>query len=401
MAHIHLCWELGGGLGHAVRLKGLALELQRRGHRVSLSLRELVHTHTVLRDLDLPKLQAPVWMHKTEGLPAEQASMAEILLSCGYLVPDALDGLVTGWRSIFSTLQPDYVVGDYAPSAAIAARTLGLRMAMLGIGFFMPPAGVALPSLRPWEQIAPDRLRATEARLLDSVNRVLALHGAAPVRWASDVLNAGLPLMCSWPELDHYERPEDALPHWYGPEFSALNGGAAGWPASDGPRVFCYMRHAQPGAHAMLRALAEEGCAVLCYMPEVAAGMAPPVVHASIVYSKGPVALHEALPACAFTVNYGNHSTVAQSLMHGVPCLMLPAQLEQFLMSRRVERLGAGINASALPRPVNWRAVVRRMLDDTSLRTGAATFRQRYGAVPLHQRDALLADAIESDLHHS
>lgn len=40
MAHIHFAWELGGGLGHAGRLKPLALEALRRGHRVSLSLRD-------------------------------------------------------------------------------------------------------------------------------------------------------------------------------------------------------------------------------------------------------------------------------------------------------------------------------------------------------------------------
>jgi UDP:flavonoid glycosyltransferase YjiC (YdhE family) len=400
MAHIHLCWELGGGLGHAVRLKGLARELQRRGHRVSLSLRELVHTHTVLADLDLPKLQVPTWQHRTEGLPAEQASMAEILLACGYLVPDALAGLVAGWRSIFGVLQPDYVVGDYAPTAVVAARTLGLRTAMLGIGFFMPPREMPLPSLRPWEAVPPARLEASEQRVLDSVNNVLGRHGAQAVRRVADILNGDLQVMCSWPELDHYERPAEALPRWYGPEDSAPNGVAPAWPAGVGPRVFCYLRSAQPGAHELLQALVDEGCVVLCYMLEIVAGRAPTVTHPALAYAAGPVALHEALPGCAFSVNYGNHATVAQSLMCGVPALMLPAQLEQFLMARRVERQGAGINASALARPVDWRGVVRRMRDDPALRAGAAVYKARYGAVRLDLRDALLADAIEADLEN-
>jgi nucleoside-diphosphate-sugar epimerase len=84
MSHIHLCWELGGGLGHAGRLKMLAQALLARGHRVTMSLRDLMHTHAVLADLDVPKLQAPVWLHKAEGLPPS-ASLAEIAFHCGYL----------------------------------------------------------------------------------------------------------------------------------------------------------------------------------------------------------------------------------------------------------------------------------------------------------------------------
>ena len=40
MARIHFAWELGNGLGHVARLKPLAVELARRGHEVSMSLRE-------------------------------------------------------------------------------------------------------------------------------------------------------------------------------------------------------------------------------------------------------------------------------------------------------------------------------------------------------------------------
>ena len=118
MAHIHFAWELGGGLGHAGRIKPLAQEAMRRGHRVSLSLRDLVHTDALLRDLDVPRLQAPVWLHKVHGVPDPQVSLAEILLTCGYLDADALQGLFVGWRGLLTQLQPDLLVADYAPTAS-------------------------------------------------------------------------------------------------------------------------------------------------------------------------------------------------------------------------------------------------------------------------------------------
>ena len=112
MAHLHFAWELGGGLAYAGRLKPLAQEAMRRGHRVSLSLRDLVHTEALLRDLDAPRLQAPVWLHKVHGVPDPQVSLAEILLTCSYRDADALQGLFVGWRSLLQQLQPDLLVAD-------------------------------------------------------------------------------------------------------------------------------------------------------------------------------------------------------------------------------------------------------------------------------------------------
>ena len=77
MAHFFLCWELGGGLGHAGRLKSIALPLRARGHQVSFVLRDLVLTRRLLADPQLggmATLQAPVWLHRTAGLPPDQAS---------------------------------------------------------------------------------------------------------------------------------------------------------------------------------------------------------------------------------------------------------------------------------------------------------------------------------------
>ena len=43
MAHIVLCWELGGHLGHLSRLSALADGLHRQGHRVDFIAKELQH----------------------------------------------------------------------------------------------------------------------------------------------------------------------------------------------------------------------------------------------------------------------------------------------------------------------------------------------------------------------
>ncbi|MCC2972385.1 hypothetical protein LK539_10635 [Massilia sp. IC2-476] len=394
MAHFYLCWELGGGLGHAGRLKSIALPLRARGHTVSLVLRDLVLTRRQLAGLDMPMFQAPVWLHRTAGLPPDQASLAEILLACGYLDADALAGLCEGWRGLFMQGRPGLVIADYAPTAILAARSLGLASAALGPGFYMPPAGEALPPLRGWEAPPAARLRATETRLLDSANRVLAGHGAAPFGHGADLLLGEHPFLCTWPELDHYGRSGGGP--WLGPNLPPPASGRAAFPAGEGPRVFAYLRRAIPESGEVLAALVRQGCRVLCYMPDVAAGAPAPVDSPLVTYAPTPVALPEALAQCALVVSHAGEALVAQSLLAGRPLLLLPHAAESFLMARRVAQLGAGINAMAAPRPRDWDGMVARLLGEPAWRDAAAGFARRYAGYDPQQQAAALADCFEA-----
>lgn len=396
MAHFTLCWELGGGLGHAGRLKSIALPLRARGHRVSFVLRDLVLTRRLLQGLDIPTLQAPVWLHRTAGLPPDQASLAEILLACGYLDADALAGLCEGWRALFQQGRPDLVIADYAPTALLAARSLGLPCAAVGPGFTMPPAGEPLPPLRGWEAPQPARLRATEARLLDSANSVLAAYGAAPLARGADLLLGDHPLLCTWPELDHFGRSGGGP--WLGPNLPQPAAGQVHWPQGEGRRVFAYLRRGVPESAEVLGALVRQGCRVLCYMPDVAGGAPAPVDSPLIHYAPAPVALPEALAGCELVVSHAGEALVAQALLAGRPLLMLPHAAESFLMARRVVQLGAGINAMGLPRPRDWDAMAAALLERPAYGEAAAAFARRHADFdPARQAEAL-ADRFEAML---
>ena len=397
MAHIHLAWELGGGLGHAGRLKSLAQVLLERGHRVSLSLRDLGHTQRVLESLPAPKFQAPVWLHRTAGMPANQASLAEILIPSGYLDASGLDGLCGGWRSLLSTLKPDLVVGDYAPTALLAARSLGLPSASVGIGFYSPPPGRALPNLRPWEKISAARLEAAEEHVLSTANAVLAHHRAPLLAHACDILLGDSALLCTWPELDHYGRTASSA-DWYGPNFLARTGTPPHWPAGSGPKVFAYLKREHAEHAAVLQALASLGCRVVCYLPEVASGMAPPVASANIVYARAPVSLDQAMAEADLCVCHGGEATLVQALLAGVPLLMLPMQLEQFLICQRVDAGGAGVNSARLRGPLDWPGLVRLVLGDARFRAAAQAFAARYAGFSQHAMTAGIVEQFERQL---
>lgn len=380
MKHIHFAWELGGGLGHAARLKLLAEEALRRGHQVTMSLRDLTHTHNVLRDIPAARFQAPVWLHQVHGVPSPQVSLAEILLTCGYLSANTLQGLYVGWRSLLSSLKPDLVVADYAPTAILAARSLSIHSAAIGIGFSIPPNVLPMPSLRDWEAVPAGRIASADKQMLASINAVLQTTGTAPLERAAQALQGDTPLLLTWPELDHYGR--DALPDgqkWWGPSMLPQAGSAPVWPQVEaGSKVFAYLKTEHPDHIAVLQALVKHGCRTLCYLPSVASGKPAPVVSPLIHYASAPVDLAAALIDCELCVCHAGEGTIAPALLAGVPVLLLPTQTEQFLISRRIAATGAGLNAAQLRRPTNYISLIASMLGASSYREAAQAFAARH-----------------------
>lgn len=357
-------------------------------------LRDLVLPRKLLAGLDVKLYQAPVWLHRTQGLPPEPASLAEILLGCGYLDSDALAGLVEGWRALFTVDRPDLVIADYAPTALLAARSLGLRSASAGPGFSMPPAMAALPPLNLHGALPPARLAAGETRLLASCNAVLVAHGAAPLAHGAELLLGEHPLLCTWPELDHYGRGGPGP--WLGPNLPVGGGIAPDWPAGDGPRVFVYWPLGGEEQGACLAALLRQGCRVLCYSPALAAGKAPPLADPALRYARAPVALEEVFEDCALFVGQSGEGSVTRALLAGVPLLLMPHSAESFMLARRVRQLGAGINVAETAAPRDWDGMVGALLGQPRYRAAARDFAARYADFRPREQARMLAERFEA-----
>ncbi len=399
MARFLMAWEFGGGLGHAGRFKPLAQELMRRGHQVDLMLREIVHTRSLLGELSAQGVrivQAPFWTHETVGLPNPQISLPEILMGNGYLQASSLTALVAGWQGVMRMARPDVVVADYAPTATIAARIEGIPVSTVGIGFYLPPDHSPIPPFRTWEPIQPGRVEHFEQTAHEVVNTVLGEQGAQPVDKLSDIFRGELPLLCTWPELDHYQR--GALPAgqaYHGPTFLPSGGEAPQWPQGSGPKVFAYVRSSHPDHLPLLKALVDQGCQVLCYMPEVASGQPAPLSSPRIRYAQGPVHLRQAFAQCQLVICHAGEATLAQAVLAGVPVLMLPMQAEQFLMATRLEETGAGINVARRPRPTAFGQLASELLKQPAFAQSARALAKRYEGFTHESQTLKLVDALE------
>ncbi|HEY0588311.1 MAG TPA: hypothetical protein VGD52_19395, partial [Pseudoduganella sp.] len=112
----------------------------------------------------------------------------------------------------------------------------------------------------------------------------------------------------------------------------------------------------------------------------------------SLAYARGPVDLAAALAEARICVSQAGEGTVAHALLAAVPMLLLPTQLERYLLAARLEQAGVAVNGGRLPGTVDWRSVVRSLLMDGRTLMAARGVANRYaGFTPVQMADRLAA----------
>jgi hypothetical protein len=376
MARIAFAWELGGELGHAMACNVLARALLTRGHRVCFIFREL-HQLSYLGDTSSCEVfQAPVSVSEGHGWPVP-ASFADILVGCGYDHPDHLAGLLGGWLALYERWKPDLVVADSSPTALLAARMLGLRRASFGNGFSIPPRLTPLPAFRFDEPVSPERLMASDAHALASVNAALARFGVPALSTLAQQFETDEDFLATFPELDAYgNRPKAG---YWGPRFSFDQGASVRWPAGTGKRVLMYLKKNQPQLDALIESFSRSSHRVAAFIPDLEPARRERLRAASRVVSEQPMRLAPLLEECDLFISQGGNMSVG-TLMSGVPQLLLPSQYEQYITARRIAQLGAGLWLGVDSQLPEVGATLERMLRDAAFALAAKAYARRYGA---------------------
>ncbi|MGD9953589.1 MAG: glycosyltransferase [Burkholderiales bacterium] len=384
MAEIVFAWELGGHTGHVTTLLPIARALRGRGHAVRFLLRELRAGADLAGAGDIPRAAAPIWVGPA-SFP-NPLNFGQILHNFGYQYPGSLRALIEAWRERLAGA--DAVVANVAPAAHIAARTLRIPSFEISQGFHVPPPTMPAPPLRHWEPAPRRELEAADRAVLASVNATLAAHGAAPLSTIGELF-AGRALLLTYPELDIY--PERGTADYYGVPKSGEGRGAPEWPAGRGPRVFGYLYSYFAGLDPLLTALEGVQARTLLLCRGANADLVRRHSDGSVRVLNEPMAASRMLPQADVVVCHGSHQMTAQSLLAGKPLLMLPTQLEQFLIMRRVVRLGAGLGIDPSVPDADYGKAIDT-LGAASHGAAARGFAQRYAG---HDADAALATMIQ------
>ena len=336
---ILFAWEIGGNLGHIAKYLPLLRLLRQRGHELLFASKEIELAQHLLAPDGIAHVQAPLVTRFT-GRIREPASFADILAEIGFADTNALAGLLSGWHNLFELFKPDVLVAEYAPAAQFAARLYGVPCLGLSTGFERPPNVQPFPLFRPWLKLSTETLLKKEAKLLDVANSVLTRQGIAPMTRLQDVLKTDLSLLTTLPELDHYGTRKGA--NYIGPMFTLADGLTKNWAGLPGHRVFAYLRP-YPELPYILDALRDSNNAsVLAVVPGIGTERAAAYSNERVHVFDEPLKLALLLRDMDLAITHGGHGLAGALLLHGVPMLTVPTNIEQYMMSNRLIQLGVG-----------------------------------------------------------
>lgn len=375
MSRILFAWELGGGYGHLGPFFPIARSLMARGHEVTIAARDVERATIVFGPTQARVVQAPLCLKNYAGLEDPPLNYAEILMRYGYVDAPMLGGLVRGWRDVIALVRPDVLVADHAPTALLAARGMPVRKVVMGSPFTVPPRMNPTPNMRAWLSVPHQRLESSDKAVLAAANASLP-KGAPALTTLCELFDGADILLNGVAELDP-NGPRDPG-NYLGLYSGVIGTQELSWPAGDAPRIYAYLTGEYRHLEAALAALA--GCGARCLV--VAVGMLGALRQkyggGNLVFSPALVDLRLALSQCDLCVCHGNFGTVNEALRLGRPVVVLPMDLEKFLLANALRKLNVArfVNPDA-PQP-DFAGVIRQALSDSSMLDAARAFAARH-----------------------
>lgn len=376
MASILYAWEFGANLGHVGAFMPLARALRDAGHDVHWMVSQPAMVGDFLASEGFGWLAAPTVPETARQGPP--ITYADILLRFGYADPRTLFGLVGGWREAMRLTGAELVLADHAPTALLAARTLAIPVMLFSNGFTAPPRRSPLPNMRPWTAVPEQTLSQLDLTALFAVNSVLARHRCPQMQHLADLFDVAEEAMVTFPELDHYADRGPA--RYWGSLPSASAGRRVEWPAGAGKRVFAYLRPESPHHEAVLAALLALGYAAVIYFPAMPPALAARYAAPHMAFIDHPADIEQMTREADVAITYASLATTTAFLLAGKPLLLLPGHLEQFLVARRVEEMGAGRLVNPEQPPGDLRAALADLINNPSWRSNAQAFAEKYAA---------------------
>jgi UDP:flavonoid glycosyltransferase YjiC (YdhE family) len=377
MSRVLFVSELAPGYGRIAAALPVAMALRERGQKIMFAVRDLTAAEWLLTPHDIGAVQAPIRVLHDDS-PVEPRAYPDVLSRYGYLDVGGLEALVMGWRTLLQEFAPDLLVVNHSPTALVASRGLALPRVVLGDGFASPPRTTPLPGFSPGPEASLPALAEAEARIVDSINAVLASVDAPRITSLADLFGVDEDFLCTFPELDHY--PGRSAPHYWGPLFAGREGSVPAWSGRGGPRIFAYVGPNHPQFDTIMRALVEVSCPVLIHAPGAASAIMRRYRSPGLSVAAEPVQMARAIEESEVVVCHAGHGTVAVALLGGRPLVLLPRSAEQTLTAANIVRLGAGKTVAEGDGAPSMKRQLLAVVEDSRYAQRSHEFREHHRA---------------------
>lgn len=326
--------EAGVGRGHVTTLRLFA-----EAFGQELSYDAALHNMGVaseLSDLCEAVFQGPGFVHtdnrgKGPGR-IRTATWGEYLADLGFRDARVLIRQIDWWRQVIWRRNISIVVGDFAPCALLAARSMGIISVAMATGYEIPADG-----LKEFPIFLPDHAQRLydEQEMVAAVNTALAHFGTPPIRYFPQIYDCSAKLVRTIPLLDSYAglRTEPLLAPVE--PFSVPE-------TRDGQEIYAYFSNIERDPPELIEALCALDLPLRVMIPRL------PEIAAAKLRASGAIVqtafspLEDLAARTKLMVNNGQHLTICMGLAAGLPQVCLPQHLEQTGNARRLVERGAG-----------------------------------------------------------
>jgi hypothetical protein len=376
---ILFAWEMGGGLGHIATLTRLAEHWADKGIDLVLAIQDVSRAEGVIKNRNIKYVQAPLWLRVNRSSKSEQSvSYAQLLGKLGYRDRNGLKGLVKAWSSLYDLIEPDLLIVDHAPTAQLASKDYPFPTIQIGNSFTIPPVEYPMPAFLQDREISEQMLISMEQPVLDCVNAVLEDLGREKLPFLGALFSSGQALIGALTELDVFPRRCPEKVEYMGPIFSSSFGRRIDWPKAEGKKIFVYLYASYWDIDGVLASLAESGYCVIAYVAGLDDARVSHFQSANMEVVNTPVDLEYALEDCDLVVCHGGIGTLTQGLLKACPLLLLPRQVEQYMISLRIAAGGLGLYVEPGNKRTDYPGLIDRLLASKRITKNVKAFSTKY-----------------------
>ncbi len=334
MRTVLFAWELGGGLGHVMRIRRLAARLAPHGLRLIAAVKNLNSAH-ILAAVGVEVMQAPIWpatfLSKSRRTAISTSTFGDILAALGFADEQAVQMVCSAWHRLFALVNADLVVAECSPGCALAARGR-IPLVIVGTGYTLPPP--EMERFPPLHQNSPPVFR--EEDIVEIVNRALDWLGSPPLVRLPQIFEADARSVLTFPLLDPYRAHRVQWAE--GPILDCVP--AARQP--DARTIFVYLSSNRNVRAEVFDALHPFADRVRLFGPEVGTEQATELSRRGSRIEISPPPLASALADARLFVHLGGNGAAAEALAAGVPQLVLSTDNEKDLNGQALEWAGVG-----------------------------------------------------------
>jgi len=373
-----ITWELGANYGHLSRLILVADAQRALGREMLFVVCDLDAAQKLLAPQGYAYVAAP----RLKCKPSNELmlSYVQLLLAVGYADQLALQVALGNWLHLFNEYQPDLIIADHSPTALLANHITKIPAIQLGSGFEIPPLD-HWPEMLPFNSQQKLQLQDSEQQLLVNMNRALIVHGGLAMQSVTELFKNCHQLLTTFAELDHY--PYRNHMNYIGPIYSVSSGSEILWTDTLQKKVFAYVWSGLPGLNHLMLALAELDIEVIAVIPELSNEALLLFSQPNIRIYRETINLSALLDNADLLITHSGFGTVSAFLKQGVPVMIIPDTLEQFLVGQNVEVLGVGLVMGSRRSQDSFKQTISQLLHLglntlSSFQEAASQFAARY-----------------------